>query len=86
MSPGAWPAANASKALAADRRSAGITVSRLVTRITGLRRQRERWCNPAVRFTSDTVADGIREQLFTVGGIPGVLWTPAGGSGPVRWC
>jgi hypothetical protein len=86
VSPGAWPTANASTALAADRTSAGITVSRLVTRITGLRRQRERWCNPAVRITSDTVADGIREQLFTVGGIPGVLWTPAEGSGPVRWC
>jgi len=82
VSPGAWPTANASTALAADRTSAGITVSRLVTRIIGLRRQRERWCNPAVRITSDTVADGIREQLFTVGDIPGVLWTPAEGSGP----
>ena len=82
MSPGAWPAANASTALAADRTSAGITVSRLVTRVIGLRRQRERWCNPAVRITSGTVAGGIREQLFTVGGIPGVLWTPAEGSGP----
>ena len=51
-------------------------------RIIGLRRQRERWCNPAVRITSGTVADGIREQLFTVGDIPGVLWTPAEGSGP----
>ena len=50
--------------------SAGITVSRLVTRIIDLRRQRERWCNPAVRVTSDTVADGIRERLFTVGDIP----------------
>jgi dipeptidyl aminopeptidase/acylaminoacyl peptidase len=47
-----------------------------------LRRQRERWCNPVVRITSDTVAGGIREQLFTVGDIPGVLWTPAEGSGP----
>jgi len=81
VSPGAWPTANASTALAADRTSAGITVSRLVTRIIGLRRRRERWCNPAVRITSDTVAGGIREQLFTVGGIPGVLWTPAEGSG-----
>jgi hypothetical protein len=71
VSPGAWPAADASTALAADRTSAGISVSRLVTRITGLRRQRERWCNPAVRIISDTV-----------GGIPGVLWMPAGGSGP----
>jgi hypothetical protein len=83
VSPGAWPTANASTALAADRTSAaGITVSRLVTRVIGLRRQRERWCNPAVRITSDAVAGGIREQLFTVGDIPGVLWTPAEGSGP----
>ncbi|MCL2586509.1 MAG: hypothetical protein FWE35_29115 [Streptosporangiales bacterium] len=35
-----------------------------------------------MRITSDTVADGIREQLFTVGDIPGVLWTPAEGAGP----
>jgi hypothetical protein len=82
VSPGAWPAADASTALAADRTSAGITVSRLVTRIIGLRRRRERWCNLAVRITSDTVAGGIREQLVTVGDIPGVLWMPAGGSGP----
>lgn len=30
-----------------------------------------------MRITSETVADGIREQLFTIGDIPGVLWTPA---------
>lgn len=71
-----------STALAADRTSAGITVSRLAARIIGLRRRRERWCNPAVRITSDAVAGGICEQLFTVGEIPGVLWTPAEGSGP----
>ncbi|MEW2624749.1 alpha/beta hydrolase [Streptomyces sp. NPDC048106] len=35
-----------------------------------------------MRITSETVADGIREQLFTIGDIPGVLWTPAEGSGP----
>jgi pimeloyl-ACP methyl ester carboxylesterase len=35
-----------------------------------------------VRITSETVADGIREQLFTNGDIPGVLWTPAEGSRP----
>jgi hypothetical protein len=35
-----------------------------------------------VRITSGTVAGGIREQRFTVGGIPGVLWAPAEGSGP----
>uniref|UniRef100_UPI00210E6B2E dienelactone hydrolase family protein n=1 Tax=Streptomyces odontomachi TaxID=2944940 RepID=UPI00210E6B2E len=35
-----------------------------------------------MRLTSETVADGVREQLFTIGNIPGVLWTPAAGSGP----
>jgi dienelactone hydrolase len=35
-----------------------------------------------VRITSETVAGGIREQLFTVGDVPGVLWTPAEGPGP----
>jgi dienelactone hydrolase len=35
-----------------------------------------------VRITSETVTDGIREQLFLLGDIPGVLWTPAEGSGP----
>lgn len=35
-----------------------------------------------MRITSETVADGIREQLFSIGEIPGVLWTPAEGSGP----
>jgi hypothetical protein len=35
-----------------------------------------------MRITSETVAGGIREQLFTVGDVPGVLWTPAEGSGP----
>jgi dienelactone hydrolase len=35
-----------------------------------------------MRLTAETVTDGIREQLFTIGEIPGVLWTPAGGSGP----
>jgi dienelactone hydrolase len=47
-----------------------------------LRREREFCWNPVVRITSETVADGIREQLFTIGEIPGVLWTPAEGSGP----
>ena len=31
-----------------------------------------------MRFISETVADGISERLFTVGDIPGVLWSPAG--------
>jgi dienelactone hydrolase len=35
-----------------------------------------------MRITSESVADGVREQLFTLGEIPGVLWTPATGSGP----
>jgi len=35
-----------------------------------------------VRITSESVAGEIREQLFTIGDIPGVLWTPAEGSGP----
>ena len=35
-----------------------------------------------MRITSETVAGGIREQLFTVGDVPGMLWTPAEGSGP----
>ncbi|XVV16672.1 alpha/beta hydrolase [Actinoplanes sp. CA-131856] len=34
-----------------------------------------------MRFTSDTTTDGIRERDFTVGGVPGVLWSPAGAAG-----
>jgi dienelactone hydrolase len=44
--------------------------------------RREFCWDPVVRITSENVADGIREQLFTLGDIPGVLWTPAKGSGP----
>ncbi|WP_028803797.1 dienelactone hydrolase family protein [Streptomyces sp. 142MFCol3.1] len=29
-----------------------------------------------MRFGTATSGDGVREQLFTLGGIPGVLWTP----------
>ncbi|MFI6596473.1 dienelactone hydrolase family protein [Nonomuraea sp. NPDC050536] len=29
-----------------------------------------------MRFTSQTSSDGVTEQLFTLGEIPGVLWTP----------
>ncbi|MET9858074.1 alpha/beta hydrolase [Streptomyces smyrnaeus] len=29
-----------------------------------------------MRFISETSLDGVREQLFTLGEIPGVLWTP----------
>jgi dienelactone hydrolase len=34
-----------------------------------------------MRFTSQASSDGVREQLFTLGEIPGVLWTPAGATG-----
>jgi hypothetical protein len=30
-----------------------------------------------MHFISETVSDGVSEQLFTLGDIPGVLWTPA---------
>jgi pimeloyl-ACP methyl ester carboxylesterase len=31
-----------------------------------------------MRFTSETTSDGVCERLFSVDGIPGVLWSPAG--------
>ena len=31
-------------------------------------------------FTEETSVDGVRERDFTVGGVPGVLWSPATGS------
>ncbi|HEV3290956.1 MAG TPA: alpha/beta hydrolase, partial [Streptosporangiaceae bacterium] len=31
-----------------------------------------------MRFISETIADGVSERPFTVGDIPGVLWSPAG--------
>ncbi|GAA2300273.1 dienelactone hydrolase family protein [Streptomyces violaceusniger] len=34
-----------------------------------------------MRFTSETSSDGVREQLFTLGEIPGALWTPEGAAG-----
>ncbi|GAA1531030.1 hypothetical protein GCM10009730_45400 [Streptomyces albidochromogenes] len=34
-----------------------------------------------MRFISETTSDGVREQLFTLGEIPGVLWTPEGAVG-----
>jgi len=34
-----------------------------------------------VRFTAETTKNGLRERDFTVGDIPGVLWSPASGSG-----
>ena len=38
-----------------------------------------------MRFTSETSSDGVREQLFSLGEVTGVLWTPdgAGGSRPL---
>lgn len=35
-----------------------------------------------MRFTSRTSSDGVSEQLFTLGEIPGVLWTPEDATGP----
>ncbi|MEV6536580.1 alpha/beta hydrolase [Streptomyces sp. NPDC051639] len=34
-----------------------------------------------MHFTSSTSFDGVREQLFTLDGTPGVLWTPEGATG-----
>src|SRR5215470_8472307 len=34
-----------------------------------------------MRFLSETSSGGVCEQLFTLGEIPGVLWTPEGGAG-----
>jgi dienelactone hydrolase len=34
-----------------------------------------------ISFTSDSVSDGVRERFFALGGVPGVLWTPAGAVG-----
>lgn len=65
-----------------DQPAPGIIVSGLAARIISSPRQREYRFSPVMRMTSETVVDGIREQLFTIGDIPGVLWTPAEGSGP----
>ena len=34
-----------------------------------------------MHFISETSSDGVREQLFTLGEISGVLWTPEGAAG-----
>lgn len=34
-----------------------------------------------MHFTSQTSSDGVSEHLFTLDGIPGVLWSPAGAVG-----
>jgi hypothetical protein len=39
-----------------------------------------------MRFTSETVSDGVCEQLFVLDGITGVLWQLAGPPAPARWC
>jgi pimeloyl-ACP methyl ester carboxylesterase len=36
----------------------------------------------AMRFTSTTSADGVIEHDFSHNGVPGVLWAPAGATGP----
>ncbi|MFC8669739.1 alpha/beta hydrolase [Streptomyces sp. NPDC057199] len=35
----------------------------------------------SVQFTAETSSDGLRERDFTVGGVPGVLWSPVSGPG-----
>ena len=35
-----------------------------------------------MRFTSETISDGVAERRFTLDSIPGVLWAPAGAAGP----
>jgi pimeloyl-ACP methyl ester carboxylesterase len=35
-----------------------------------------------MHFIAETTADGVSERLFTLGDVPGVLWTPAGAIGP----
>jgi dienelactone hydrolase len=37
-----------------------------------------------MRFTSETITDGVSERPFTVGDVPGVLWSPAGASEPMH--
>ncbi|MGW3682423.1 dienelactone hydrolase family protein [Streptomyces prasinus] len=34
-----------------------------------------------MRFSSETSSDGVREHFFTLGEIPGVLWSPEGAAG-----
>jgi dienelactone hydrolase len=36
-----------------------------------------------MRFTSETISDGVSERLFTLGDVPGVLWSPAGAALPI---
>src|SRR5260370_29501067 len=34
-----------------------------------------------MRFTSQTTSEGVSERLFTLGHMPGVLWSPADAAG-----
>ena len=35
-----------------------------------------------LNFSSPTSSGGVTERLFTLGEVPGVLWTPEGAEGP----
>ena len=37
-----------------------------------------------MHFTSETITDGVSERLFTVGDVPGALWSPAGAENPAH--
>ena len=37
-----------------------------------------------MHFMSETISDGVSERLFTLGDIPGVLWSPAGAEDPAH--
>ena len=37
--------------------------------------------NEPMRFTAETTSNGVTERLFTLDGIPGVLWSAAGATG-----
>src|ERR1700749_4962872 len=36
-----------------------------------------------MRCKSETIPYGVSERLFTLGDVPGVLWSPAGAAGPM---
>src|SRR5262249_22823620 len=39
-----------------------------------------------MHFTSETITDGVSERPFTLGDVPGVLWSPAGAAAPSPRC
>jgi hypothetical protein len=39
-----------------------------------------------MRFTSETISNGVLERLFTLDDIPAVLWSPADATGHRPWC